>query len=508
MTMLENPVQGVLLLAGLTFLATGFLGWISLERPDTSARVWFLAYIAIGISSTAAIQLTQVETTSVYLLSSLTLSIAFLAFGFSLRILRGAGETLRDDVFLAAGAVASFVLVQAYFAARGIFLGRALAFAIGNGIAASWAANQALKLTRSKPSRFASYLAVIFSIEAGVLFLRVPQLLLELEMPIRSIGSDSGILILIVGLALCSITKSIPYFALRYEELRQRIERDASLVREQSRQLAQKNAELASAMHAVPVACVVTRPNLQILYMNAESRRMLDEFSDETARLTLNNFLFGMDGLSPLSVATLRHALIKGPQSTGLRLAELTVNGLDRDDPASQWVFLLKPVPFTAPMMESVWRALRRRADRAMLLCDGEGRVLSAQPAWEDVIGHCAVFFGQEPTQSGSGLDLFASLRRFAADASKLDRLGEELKRGNGTSVLLRGKAGGQLTVALAPLRDSSEGNYWVIDMLWRPPAVLAARLNQSSLRSEAPPARASQRSEARATDIPPFLRK
>jgi PAS domain-containing protein len=343
---------------------------------------------------------------------------------------------------------------------------------------------------------------VIFSIEAGVLYLRAPQLLLDIEMPIRSIGSDSGILIMIVGIALCSIIKSIPYFSMRFEELRQKIERDSSVVREQSRQLAQKNAELASAMHAVPVACIVTRPNLQILYMNAEARRLVNEYSEDTSRLTIGDRLFGMEGMSPLSIAALRHALLKTPASPEMALVEISVSGIERDDAASQWVFLLKPLVFSPQLIDSVWHSLLRRADRTALLCDSAGKVISAQPAWREVIGHCAIFGNNQPAQDASRMDLFASLRSFADDSSKLDRFEAEVLAGRGSSILLRGRVGGQLTVAISPLRGEGDTYYLLVDIFWRAPIV-------ASMRAARLPSKAETTVVAEnLKDIPSFLRK
>lgn len=504
--MLENSLQGVLLLACITFLVTAFLGWISLDRPDRSARVWFGAYLAMGVSAAAAIPLSTFENTAVYLLGSIALTVAFLAFGFSLRLRQGSTSTLHDELMLAAGFVLALAVIQAYFAAQGIFLGRALTFAIGNSIAAAWAASQAINLTRSTSSRFASYLAVIFSIEAGVLFLRVPQLLLEIEMPIRSIGSDSGILIMIVGIALCSIIKSIPYFSLRFEEILARIERDTVLVREQARQLARKNADLASAIHAVPVACVVTRPNLQVLYMNNEARRLLNEFGEETSKFGIGQWLLGMDGMSPLSVAALRHAFLCTPQSPEVRLVELSVSGIDQDDAAAQWVFLLKPAAYSISAIDSIWRSLRRRPDRTLLLCDPQGMAISAQPAWADVIGHCAVFRNDEPSSDASGLDLFASLRKFSDDVTKLDRVEDEVKRGKGTSVLLRSASSMQLTVAYSPLRVDEGGMFMLVDLAWKPSAVAARSIGTTRKKVEQPVAPDEQAEPP--LEIPPFLRK
>lgn len=504
--MLENSLQGVLLLACLTFLVTGFLGWISLDRPDRSARVWFGAYLAIGVAAAAAIPLSSFENTALYLLGSVALTVSFLCFGFSMRLRQGSTSTLRDELMLAAGFVLVLAVIQAYFAARGIFLGRAMTFAIGNSVTAAWAASQAIKLTRSTSSRFASYLAVIFSIEAGVLFLRVPQLLLDIEMPIRSIGSDSGILIMIVGIALCSIIKSIPYFALRFEEILTRIERDTVLVREQARQLARKNADLASAIHAVPVACVVTRPNLQVLYMNTEARRLLNEFGEETSQLGIGQWLLGMDGMSPLSVAALRHAFLWTPQSPEVRLVELSVSGIDQDDPAAQWVFLLKPASYSVSAIDSIWRSLRRRPDRTLLLCDPQGMTINAQPAWAEVIGHCAVFRNGQSSTDASGLDLFASLRKFSDDVTKLDRVEDDVKQGKGASVLLRSATAMQLTVAFAPLRVDGGQLFMLVDLTWKPSAI-AARAPRAA-RKKIDQQHAPEGQAEPPLEIPPFLRK
>lgn len=507
--MWAEPINGVLLLAGLSFLAIGFLGWISINEPDQSARLWLSAFICAGFAPLLGVQNVWLDQSWVFVGSTLSLTLSFLLFGLSLKVLYSPDSEIRECVQVFAIVLLSYAVALGYFFEKLSIPGQASLFAVGAGLAAIWATSQAVHLTKRTQSRFAAHLAIIFGIQAAVLFIRVPQVWLGAG--VRLGDQDPAALLVVFVLSLCGIVKAISYFALRLEEVRNRVEAESVVVREQAQQLAQRNAEIVAALHAVPVACVVTKPTLEVIYLNAEARRLLGDQHLQPENMRLSDGLVGMRGAPPVAIASLRYALLRTADKSETLALELSVSGVDNDAASAQWVFLLKPAICSEAMMTSLWSAIPRVEDRTLLLVDDHGRVVSAQSAWGDVLGRYAVFdspelrFGgiSEP-RDAAGMNLWHTLRRFGGADAKIDKAQAECKAGRGTSLLLRDESGAQLTVAISWVRDGNRAETkWLVELFWR------ARTSPPTARTIVSKKSVDSTIDQKATEeIPAFLRK
>lgn len=513
--MFETPANGVLLLASLCFLTIGLVGWLSFPDPDRSAKLWLAAFSVSGLAP--LIGAANDVNTIAYIASAIAFIVSFVLFGLSLRVLYDDKLSLRDYSFVLGFALVLFSFVLLYLYTNSSIRGQATAFALSTGVAAAWATNQAIHLTKHNQSRFASHLVIIFGIQATMLFLRVPQVWFGEES--RLSGNDPLALTIVVVLSLCGVVKAVSYFALRLEEIRNRVERNAEIVRDQAKRLAQKNTELVSAMHAAPVACVVTRPTLEVIYLNAEARRLLGDPAVEDKRPRLSDWVVGMQGAHPVSIASARHIVVRMVSRPDLLIAEISGSGIESTEPASQWVFLLKPVQYSDAHIESVWASLPRVEDRTWLITDNSGRVASAQAAWGEVLGRYAEFDSPElrfggisESRDAAGMDLWATLRHFSGPSQQLDRAKREQLSGRATTFLLRNAEGSQLSCAITPLESSRrDDTRWLIEIHWKPAATTTRSVPAKAATSVTLPSEAPSQTPAETgigAEIPAFLKK
>jgi hypothetical protein len=329
---------------------------------------------------------------------------------------------------------------------------------------------------------------------------------------VRLSENDPLALSIVLALSLCGIVKAISYFALRLEEVRNQVQRDAELVQEQAKKLAQKNSELVSAMHAVPVACVVTDPALRVIYLNAEARRLIGSSFDADSKPRLSDWLIGFQDAQPVAVTSTRHAFLKTPDSVSALAIEISVSGVDSETPGAQWVFLLKPTEHSQAVLESIWTSFVRREDRTVLITDDAGRAVSAQTGWGEVLGPYAVFDlpelrfgGITESRDAAGLDLWATLAKFTVDRSQIDRARGEQKSGRGSSLLLRDDRGHQIICSFVPIKaHASTEQRWLIEIGWKAARASASEIKLRQSR-EAQPERTRVINEA---DVPEFLKK
>jgi len=507
--MLTTPANGVLLLSSLSFLTIGIVGWLSVSNPDRSARIWLTAFVIAGI--TPLLGAGQPMDARAFVLSSAAMALSFALFGLSLKVLYNETIALRDYVVALAALSLVFMALLGYLFSNASIAAQATAFALGNGAAATWATVEAMSLAKRTQSRFASHLAVIFGIQAAVLALRIPQVWMGEEA--RLSDNDPFALSIVLALSLCGIVKAISYFALRLEEVRNQVQRDAELVQEQAKRLAQKNSELVSAMHAVPVACVVTDPALRVIYLNAEARRLIGAAFDTDSKPRLSDWLIGFQDAQPVAVTSARHAFLKIPDSSNALAIEISVSGVDSETPGAQWGFLLKPTEHSQSVLESIWTSFVRREDRTALIIDEAGRAVSAQAGWGEVLGPYAVFDlpelrfgGITESRDAAGLDLWATLAKFTVDQTQIDRARGEQRNGRGSSLLLRDERGHQITCGFVPIKSpASKEQRWLVEIGWK-----AARAATSEVKPR--PSREAQpepmRVLSKAADVPEFLKK
>jgi PAS domain-containing protein len=512
--MLVTPGNGIMFLASFAFLAIGLVGWFSFKRPDLSAKLWMLGFVVSGIAPIlGALGGTHVGPWP-FVSSSLALAASFVLFGLALKVLYSPRLPLREYVVTAGGSFIVYMLCLGYSVNSESESAQIVLFALGNGLAAAWATQQAVQLSQRSRSPFVVHLIIIFGIQTAFIFLRIPQGLVA-GAP-RLWEHDTFNEVILVVLSICGIIKAVSYFGLRFEEVRERLESETGVIREQAQKLAEKNAEIASAMHAVPIACVVTNPSLEVLYANAQAKRLFGQSMLDEKGKKLSSWMLGLNGANQLAFAAARHMMLMSGNPQTAVAVEMSANGLESDSSSSQWVFLVKPVDFSETIIESVWSGIPRSESRTWLICDRLGRVSSAQTAWGELLGSYAVFdtpelrFGgvSEP-RDAKNMNLWESLKKFSDDSDKIDRARRELQLGKASSVLLRDTSGTQISCGFMPIKGSAnEDCLWLVEVTWK-------QLPSSTV-SKAPPIKETKlvRSESIVTpvkpsaDVPEFLRR
>lgn len=508
--MLVTPANGIMFLASFAFLAIGIVSWFSFQRPDHSARLWMAGFIVSGIAPILGALGGADVGPWPFISSSVALAVSFVLFGLALRALQRTASPLRDYVATTGVATLLYALCLGYAVDRDSDVAQIVMFSAGNGLAAAWATRQAMQLNQLKPSPFVVHLIIIFGIQTAFLFIRIPQAISGGAS--RLWQHDTTNEIIVAVLSLCGIVKAVSYYALRFEEIRERLEHETGVIREQSQKLAQKNAEIVSAMHAVPIACVVTSPTLDILYVNAHAKRLMGESSKDDDFRKLSGWMLGLQAANPLSFAAAHHMVLVSQSHETATLVEIAAKGLESESSAAQWVFTIKPVEFSDAIMESVWSSMQGQENRAWLLCDKHGGVLSAQASWFDLLGAHAAFdapqlgFGETPEpRSAKGLRLWSTLRNLVGNDEKIDRTCRDLQSNKASSLLLRSDAGLHVSCGFISLRSSADDKtLWMVEVVVKQlnPSANTARRSAKAVTSDVNENRQPD------TEIPAFLRR
>lgn len=487
--MLITPSNGIMFLAGTTFLAIGLVGWLLFPNRDVSAKLWMLGFVVAGIAPLLGTAIGGPEGALAFVLTTTLFGFSFFLFGVSLRSLYNPNIWVKEYLLVAAVIFPVYALLLAYTTAKATAGSQIILFSLGNGFAAAWAAQEAINLGRRQKSRFVSHLIFIFIAQSIILFLRIPQVMQGDERRLwePSIANE----ILLAFLCLFGIIKAIAYFALRYEEVRERLSRETELIQAQAAQLARKNGEIASAMQVVPVACVVTHPSLDILYLNAEARRLFGDHKD--AKIKLSDWVIGLHDHGALALTAARHVLMRTSDSVITRAMAIEVTGVDGDTEVAQWVFAFRPVKCSAQVLESIWTHIPRVDNRTWLVCDHTGLVMSAQSAWGEVLGPWAImrtpelrFGGIFEPRDAKGLDLWATLQNFNADIKQLERAKSAQHQGQASSLLLRDSEGARLSCGLTPIHcEGTEELLWLVELSYKTnPKLMNARRSGTALQA------------------------
>lgn len=515
MDILVTPGNGIMFLASFAFLAIGVVGWLSFKQPDLSAKLWMLGFMVSGIAPMLGALGGADIGLWPFISSSLALAVSFVLFGLALKVLYSPDLPLREYVVSAGGSFIVYLVCLGYSVNSGSERTQIVLFALGNGLAAAWATHQAVQLSQRSQSPFIIHLIIIFGVQTAFVFLRIPQALAA--NPTRLWEHDPFNEVILAILSICGIIKAVSYFGLRFEEVRERLIADTNIIREQATTLAIKNAEIVSAMHAVPIACVVTTPALKLLYLNSEARRLLGQFSTVDSDQKISDFMVGLRGCSQTSFAAARHMWVVTTNSSSVFAAEISANGLEADSSGAQWIFLIKPVDLSATVIESIWMGIPRTGARTWLICDNHGIVSSAQMAWGELLGAYAVFntpelrFGgiSEPCDA-QGMNLWESLNRFSEEDEKINLARLGLRSGKVNSFLLRNKAGVQLLVGFYSIRSGAgDGAGWLVEVTSKRPSpstVLGRARSQTTITSAKSPA--ALESEKETIAVPEFLRR
>lgn len=515
MDILVTPGNGIMFLASFAFLAIGVVGWLSFKQPDLSAKLWMLGFMVSGIAPILGALGGADIGPWPFVSSSLALAASFVLFGLALKVLYSPDLPLREYVVLAGASFIVYLVCLGYSINSGSESTQIVLFALGNGLAAAWATHQAVQLSQRSQSPFIVHLIIIFGVQTAFVFLRIPQALVA--NPTRLWEHDAFNEVILAILSICGIIKAVSYFGLRFEEVRERLIADTNIIREQATTLAQKNAEIVSAMHAVPIACVVTTPALKLLYLNSEARRLLGQFSTVDNDQKISDFMVGLQGCNQTSFAAARHMWVVTTNSSSVFAAEISTNGLEAESSGAQWIFLIKPVDLSATVLESIWMGIPRTDTRTWLMCDNQGIVSSAQMAWGELLGAYAVFdtpelrFGgiSEP-RDAQGMDLWESLNRFSEENEKINLARLGLRSGKVNSLLLRNKAGAQLLVGFYVIHSGAGDRAgWLVEVTSkRPiPSTVAGRASSRTIISPEKSAAALE-SEKTTVAVPDFLRR
>ena len=508
--MLVTPANGIMFLASFAFLAIGIVSWLSFQRPDSSARLWMMGFVVSGVAPIlGALGGAEVGAWP-FISSSVALAVSFVLFGLALHALQRPPVPLRDHVLPACIAALIYALCLGYAVDRNSDVAQIVIFAAGNGLAATWATRQAMQLNQRKPSPFVVHLIIVFGIQTVFLFFRIPQAVFG--EPSRLWQHDTINEVVVAVICLCGIIKAVSYYALRFEEIREQLEHETGVIREHSQQLAQKNAEIISALHAVPIACVVTSPALEILHANAQAKRLMGAANVDDERRKLSDWMLGLRAANLPSFAASRYmALVTESQETAT-LVEVSSRGLESNSAAAQYVFIIKTVDFSESIMDAVWCSVPTQESRTWLVCDEHGAVLSAQASWFDLLGTHAVFespqFGFDDTamtRSARGLDLWGSLKKLTGDEPKIARASHELRSRKASSVLLRSDSGMHVSCGFIALRaDTDDRSLWIVEVVMRQaqPSANVAKRSSKAISTEIVKNRQFD------TEVPAFLRQ
>ncbi len=512
--MLVTPGNGIMFVASFAFLAIGLVGWFSFRRPDRSAKLWMLGFVVSGIAPIlGALGGTNVGPWP-FVSSSMALAASFVLFGLALKALYSPRLPLNEYIVTLGGGFVVYLIGLGYAVNSDSESAEIVLFALGNGAAAAWATRQAVQLNERSRSPFVVHLIIIFGIQTAFIFLRIPQALAE--NPTRLWEHNTFNEVVLAVLSICGIIKAVSYYALRFEEIRERLESESGVIREQAQRLAQKNAEIASAMHAVPIACVVTNPSLEVLYFNAQAKRLFGQATHDEKTRKLSDWMLGLQGVNQLSFAAARHMILLTGNPPEAIAVEVSGTGLESDSSSSQWVFLIKPVDFSDTVIESVWSGIPRAENRTWLICNRDGRVSSAQTAWGELLGTHAVFdtpelrFGgiSEP-RDAKDMNLWETLKQFSAEAEKIERARRELRSGKASSLLVRDTAGTQLSCGFLPIRRTADAeDLWIVETIWK--QLPSSTVSRPSPAKETKPVKTDPALDVVTPniDVPEFLRR
>lgn len=513
--MLVTPGNGIMFLASFSFLAIGLVGWISFKRPDLSAKLWMLGFVVSGVAPILGALGGANVGTWPFISSTITLAASFVLFGLALKVLYAPRLPLRDYLVTAGGAFLVYLLCLGYVISSGSDSAQIVLFALGNGIAAAWATHQAIELNARSQSPYVTHLIIMFGIQTAFILLRIPQALVDdpLRLWEHSILNE----LILAVLSICGIIKAVSYFALRFEEIRAQLELESGVIREQAQTLAQKNAEIASAMHIVPIACVVTNPSLDVLYSNTQARRLFGLPNTDKPLGKLPDWMLGFSGVNQLSFAAAHHMMLIAGKPPSAIAVEVSASGLESNSSAAQWVFLIKPIELTELVTDSIWAGIPRIENRIWMISDRYGRITKAQAAWADLLGTHAVFDAPElgfdslsDSRDAKGLNLWASLKAFSKDSEKIERARRDLEAGVASALLLRDETGTQLSFGfLQILGGSGEEALWVVEISWkqlRVPAIAPKTSSTKVWKNES--VDKAEETQAPAGELPDFLRQ
>jgi len=352
------PVLQFTLIFG-AFLAIGVsvIGIWSFGVRDTSARLWWWAYALGGVSPTLTVlPLGEGAAPVVLSLAAFLHAIATVMQGISLRCLREPGFSIRGFLghrAMVVGGVWIAGVVLLWWSGRGAVT--LIIFGVTCLLASAWATLESWRLHQQRASTFSMQLLVLFGLPTAAWLLRT---LLVLQGEATRLASGEPVTaIIVMTIAASWLFRTLTYFGMRLDDLRRFAEGEARAIRDQSHALARRNSEIASAMHAIPVCCMVTDSNSRLIYVNAECRKVLG-LDQPVARPGLDTVLVGTRGANLADLARQKLVFARTADQRALRLMTMTVRVTEDEGAATQHVLMFNPVECTPRTIESALDAM------------------------------------------------------------------------------------------------------------------------------------------------------
>jgi hypothetical protein len=352
-----SAVQFTLTFGAFLSIGVGIIGIWSFGMRDTSARLWWRAY-ALGGVSPALTVLPLGEGAVPFMLSLATLlhAIATVMQGISLRC-------LREPDFLTRGFLGRRAIVASGLWMAGVLLlwwsGRGaltlIIFGVTCLLASAWATLESWRLHQQRASTFSIQLLLLFGLPTAAWLLRT--LLVFKGEAGRLVSVDPVSAIIVMTVVASWLFRTVAYLGMRLDDLRRFAEGEARAIRDQSHALARRNSEIASAMHAIPVCCMVTDSTSRLIYVNAECRKVLG-LDQPVGRPGLDTVLVGTRGANLADLARQKLVLARTADQRALRLMTMTVRVTEDEGAATQHVLMFNPIECTPRTLGSALDAM------------------------------------------------------------------------------------------------------------------------------------------------------
>lgn len=339
-------LQFTLIFGAVLAIGVSIIGIWAFGVRDTSARLWWRAYALGGVSPSLTV-LPLGDAAAPYMLSLAALlhAVATVMQGVSIRCLRDP-KTLTRDFFgfrmVAAGGLWIVGVALLWWSGLGALT--LIIFGVTCLLASVWATLESWRLHQQRASTFSLQLLVLFALPTAAWLLRA-LLVLQGEATRLSSGEPVAAII-VMSIAACWMFRTITYFGMRLDDLRSFAEGEARAIRDQSHALARRNSEIVSAMHAIPVCCMVTDSFSRLIYVNAECHKVLG-FAQPVTRPALDTVLVGTRGANLANLARMKMVLARTADGRALRLMAMTVRVTEDEGAAIQHVLMFNPVECT-----------------------------------------------------------------------------------------------------------------------------------------------------------------
>lgn len=372
-------LQFTLIFGAVLAVGVSVIGIWSFGLRDTSARLWWRAYALGGVSpALTVISLGEAAVPFALSVAALMHAIATTLQGISLRCLREPQFLSRRVAF--GITVASGLWLAGVTALWWAGLGEVtlVIFAMTCLFASAWATLESWRLHQQRSSTFSMQLLLLFALPAVGWLLRT---VLVLKGQADRLASGEPVTaIIVMTIAACWLFRTISYFGMRFDDLRRFAEGEARAIRDQSQALARRNSEIASAMHAMPVCCIVTDAASRIIYVNAECRKVLG-LEQPTARPGLDSVLIGTRGANLADLARLKFVFARTTDQRTLQMLAMTVRVTEDEGAATQHVLMLSPVECTPRTVDLALAAMIPDATSERFVIDvASGRAVAGHP--------------------------------------------------------------------------------------------------------------------------------